>query len=250
MTVTPVHTRRVSAGELPLSQLLDESIGTLARGSIVAITSKVVALCEGRAVDPDQVDKDELIEREADSFLPRSSSRYHVVLTIKRGTLIPSSGVDESNSGGKIVLWPEDPQRSANEAWEHLAARFGHRDLGVIITDSTTAPLRMGVTGISIAHAGFAAVNDLVGEADLFGRPLAMTRTNVAGGLAAAAVAVMGEGAEQTPLAVITDTPFVRFQGRPPTEDELASLTIAPQDDLYAPLLQPAPWRTRDARPE
>lgn len=244
MIVDPVHTRRVTAGELPLAALLDESLPSLEPGSVVAITSKVVALCEGRVVDPARVDKTRVIEEEADSYLPRSSNRYHVCLTIKRNVLIPSSGVDESNTGGLIVLWPGDPQRAANDAWRHLAERFGARDLGVIVTDSTSAPLRMGVGGIVIAHAGFRAVNDLVGTADLFGRPLAMTRSNVAAGLAAAAVTVMGEGAEQTPLAVIRDLPFVEFQGRVPTDEELAELVIPPEDDLYAPILGCAPWRS------
>lgn len=243
MIVEPVRTRRVTAGELSLKALIDESIASLEPGSVLAITSKVVALCEGRVVDPAQVDKTRVIEEEADSFLPRSSNRYHVCLTIKHNVLIPSSGVDESNTGGMIVLWPGDPQRSANEAWRHLVERLGTRELGVIVTDSTSAPLRMGVGGIVIAHAGFRAVNDLVGTADLFGRPLAMTRSNVAAGLAAAAVTVMGEGAEQTPLAVIRELPFVEFQRRVPTDEELAELVIPPEDDLYAPILGSAGWR-------
>jgi len=245
MTVTPVHTRRVRARELSLLQLLDESIDRLDAGSVVAITSKVVALCEGRVVDPRRADREELIQSEADRYLPRSSSRYNVSLTIKRSILIPSSGIDESNADGNLVLWPEEPQRSANEAWEHLSARFGTTELGVVITDSTTAPLRMGVCGIPVAHAGFRAVNDFVGTQDLFGRPLAMTQSNVAAGLAAAAVAVMGEAAEQTPLAIVSGVPFVEFQHRIPTADELAALVITPEDDLYAPLLLAAEWRQR-----
>ncbi len=244
MTVTPIHTRRVSADELSLNQLLDESIDQLEEGTIVAITSKVVALCEGRVADPEQIDKVDLIESEADRYLPRSSSRYNVSLTIKRGILIPSSGIDESNTGGVLVLWPENPQRSADLAWEHLSARFGVTGFGVLITDSTTAPLRTGVCGVPIAHAGFRAVNDFIGTDDLFGRPLAMTQSNVAAGIAAAAVTVMGEAAEQTPIATVSGLPFVEFQHRLPTPAELESLTIAPEDDLYAPLLQSAPWRT------
>ena len=247
MTVTALHTRRVSAGELTLEELLDESLDRLEAGSIVAITSKVVALCEERVYSPDEVEKTDLIESEADRFLPRTSSRYNVSLTIKRGILIPSSGIDESNTGGKLVLWPADPQRSADAAWNHLRDRFGITGFGVVITDSTTAPLRMGVCGVAIAHAGFLAVNDFVGTEDLFGRPLAMTQSNVAAGIAAAAVVVMGEAAEQTPIAVVSDVPFAKFQNRVPTDDELAALTIEPEDDLYAPLLQAVAWRVGGA---
>lgn len=248
MTVTAVRTRRVTAGDIPLEELLDEAVERLEPGSIVAISSKIVALCEGRVVPHEGTDRAALIEREAQLYLPRSSSRYDVSLAIKGNVLIPSAGVDESNTGGDFVLWPADPQVSANTAWQHLTGRFGTNEVGVIITDSTTMPLRMGVCGIPIAHCGFRALNDFVGTRDLFGRPLEMTRANVALGIAAAAVAVMGEAAEQTPLAIVADLPFVQFQEREPTAAELESLTIAPEDDLYAPLLQAVKWEKGEAQ--
>jgi F420-0:gamma-glutamyl ligase len=94
-----------------------------------------------------------------------------------------------------------------------------------------------------MAHSGFAAVNDYIGRPDIFGRTLHMTKVDVADALAAAAVLVMGEASEQTPLAVIGDLPFVRFQDRDPTPEELGSRWIDIEDDLYAPLLQAVPWR-------
>ena len=243
MTVSAIHTDRVTALSHSITDLIDQFVDRLERGSVLAVTSKIVALCEGRVRDPGTEDKHRLIEEEADAFLPRSSSRYDVSLTIKGGTLIPSSGVDESNAGGKIVLWPQDSEASADAIWTHLARRFDHTEFGVIITDSTTAPLRVGEMGIWIAHAGFAAVNSFVGTRDLFGRPFAMTQSDVANGLAAAAVAVMGEAAEQTPLAMLEDLPFVRFQNRIPTDEERAALIIDVEDDLYAPLLTAVQWQ-------
>lgn len=70
-----------------------------------------------------------------------------------------------------------------------------------------------------------------------------MTQANVRDALGAAAVLVMGEGNEQTPLAIIEDLPFVTFQDRDPTEEELVALWISIADDLYAPLLMRAPWQ-------
>jgi F420-0:gamma-glutamyl ligase len=72
-----------------------------------------------------------------------------------------------------------------------------------------------------------------------------MTRVHVADALAAAAVLLMGEGDEQTPLAVINDIPFVEFQARNPTVEELQELQIALDDDLYAPLLKSVNWQAR-----
>ena len=53
----------------------------------------------------------------------------------------------------------------------------------------------------------------------------------------------MGEADEQTPLAVLSDLPFVQFQAEDPSEAELRGLHIAPEDDLYAPLLKSVAWQ-------
>lgn len=50
-----------------------------------------------------------IIEKEVDLFLPKSDSKYDVYLTIKHNLLIPSAGVDESNTNGYYVMWPKDP---------------------------------------------------------------------------------------------------------------------------------------------
>ena len=69
-----------------------------------------------------------------------------------------------------------------------------------------------------------------------------LSKVNVVDALATAAVLQMGESNEQTPLAIITDVPFVQFQNRNPTEQELQALPISIEDDVYAPLLQSTAW--------
>jgi F420-0:gamma-glutamyl ligase len=64
----------------------------------------------------------------------------------------------------------------------------------------------------------------------------------MADALAAAAVLVMGEAAEQTPLALIDDVPFVEFQDREPSLEELRKARIEIDDDLYEPLLTSVHW--------
>jgi F420-0:gamma-glutamyl ligase len=81
----------------------------------------------------------------------------------------------------------------------------------------------------------------------VFGRPLRLTKANLLDALAASAVLVMGEGAEQTPLAIIRDAPGLVFQTRPPTEAERRAIRIAPRDDLYGPLLRAVSWKTGGA---
>lgn len=243
MTVRPIHTGLIPVAEQSLFRLLDQHLPGLEEHTVLAITSKLVAICQGLFFRCDTTDKQALIESEADAFLPPESNRYGVTLTLKEGRLIPSAGIDESNADGCFILWPSDAQSVANVVRSYVRDRFSRRHVGVLITDSMTAPLRCGVTGIAVAHSGFLALNDYMGRTDTFGRPLRMTKVNVADALAAAAVLLMGEGKEQTPLAVLTDLPFVTFQDHNPSPAELAALRIKPEDDLYAPLLQAVNWR-------
>ena len=225
-----------------LYALLDTYLPKLKEGSVVAITSKIVSICEGRFVKIGSVDKGKLIKKEADYYLPRGKNGFY--LTIKYNLLIPSAGIDESNGSGYYILWPKDPQKTANELRKYLAKRFGLKDIGVIITDSKTNPLRWGVTGVSISHSGFAALKNYIDTKDVFGRELHFTKSNIMDALGGAAVLAMGEVKEQTPLAVIDNVPFVNFQQRNPTKKELREINItAMEDDLYKPILTSVKWR-------
>jgi len=125
---------------------------------------------------------------------------------------MPSAGIDESNSNGFYILHPKDLQETANKIRIYLCKRFKLKNVGVLITDSKTTPLRWGTTGVALAHSGFLALNDYIDTPDIFGRKLKVTKVNISDGLAAAAVLVIGEGREQTPLAIISETASVKFQ--------------------------------------
>lgn len=212
---------------------------------VVAITSKIVALAENRVVavenDNDET-KHKLVRQEAEYYLEPSSSRYNVMLSIKNGLLAVSAGIDESNTNGWYVLWPEDCQQVVNDIWSWLRQEYQVKEVGVILTDSKTTPLFWGVTGASIAHSGFLALSDKRNTPDIFGRALQMTQVNVSQALAAAAVFQMGETNEQTPVAILTETPDIVFQDHIPTPEELDQLKIELADDVYAPFLTATPW--------
>lgn len=249
MQIHALKTHKITAADRDLFAVLDAAVTHFADGDILALASKIVALCQGRVVAMTDAIKADLIAAESTWFLPQTISRYGVYLTIKANALMPYAGIDESNSDGHYVLWPHEPQTVANQIRAYLQRRFDAPHVGVIITDSRPLPLRWGVTGFCVAHSGFQALYDYRGRPDLFGRPLRMTQTNVADALAAAAVLVMGEGAEQTPLAHIVSAPFVAFQDHDPTPEELAALAITPEDDLYAPLLTSVAWQRGKASP-
>ncbi len=240
MKVTAVHTPLVTADGPDLEELLATATAVLHEGSVVAVTSKIVALCEGRTVPIAATDRDELIKSESEYYIETPDNAYSHHFTITHQTLIPAAGIDESNADGRYVLWPADPCASARRIRQYLCRMFGVSRLGVIVTDSTISLSRWGTLGIAIGHAGFDPVKSYIGLPDLFGRIMCVSQSNIAGGLAAAAVLAMGEGAEQTPIAIIEDVPFVTF-----TTNQSATQTyyISPRDDApFAPFFGGVIW--------
>jgi F420-0:gamma-glutamyl ligase len=70
-----------------------------------------------------------------------------------------------------------------------------------------------------------------------------MEQVNMAQALTGIASVEMGEGAEQTPVAVITDITNIEFQDHEPTQTELDNLHIELEDDVYAPVLMSTTWQ-------
>jgi F420-0:gamma-glutamyl ligase len=243
MQITAYRTDKITSGSHTLEQVLVAAIPALPDYSVVAISSKVAALCEGRTVPIGSIDKDELIAQESQRYLPRTNSRYNVGFAITHNIMTSMAGIDESNGDGNYVLWPKDPQATVNAARAFLCEHFGVQNVGVILTDNYVRPLRWGVSAVAIATSGIEPVHDLIGEEDLFGRKLVFTKESIQDGLACAAALVMGEGNQQTPIAVATDLPFVTFTRRNPTQAELDAMIIDPADDIYEPFLTAVDWQ-------
>lgn len=243
MKINTIKVNKIFPGASGMSEILDKYLSTLSKGSILVITSKIIALTEGRFIKKDKLDKNRLIAKEADYYLSAEKSKYNVTLTVKNGILIANSGIDESNGAGFYILWPKNPQKSANKIRKYLQKRFSISKVGVIITDSRVVPLRWGTTGIAIGYSGFQPIRNYIGKKDIFGRKLAMTKANLLDGLAAAAVLEMGEGNEQTPISVIENIPFIKFLKRNPAAMEIKNMQISLADDLYSPLLTGVKWQ-------
>jgi dihydrofolate synthase / folylpolyglutamate synthase len=243
MKVTPIKTEKILPESISLFEILDKYIKDLKENSVVAIASKIIAICEGRVVKKtSEEQKDELAKQEVEYYLPREFNQLGFMITINHNMLVASGGVDESNGNGLYILWPKDPQKSANEIREYLSKKFKIENLGVIITDSALQPLRWGVRGYAIAHSGFKALKDYVGSPDIFGRIMRVEKTNVSDSLATAAVLEMGEGNEQRPLAIIEDI-NIQFQKRNPTKEELEGLKISIGDDVFSSFLSRVDWK-------
>lgn len=242
MKITPLKTKVITVGD-NLLEVVDKSISDMPNKSILAVSSKIVSICEGRVLKEDKFDKDELILKESQYFLPRNKNPYNVSLTITHNILAASAGIDESNGNGYYVLWPKNPQASANMIREHLCKRFNRKYIGVILTDSKTTPMRWGVTGIALAYSGFKGVKSLIGKPDIFGRKLEYTTVSIMDNVASAAILTMGEANEQKPLAIINDIPMVEFVNHNPTQKELDEFKISMEGDLYGEFFKKASWR-------
>ena len=210
--------------------------------SVVIVTSKVIAYEQGRLIS-DSVEKHQLVRQEADWYLDPQVSKYDLMLTITNATLTVNAGIDESNAAEHYVLWPKNPYFVAEKIWQNLRKDFNVKEVGVIITDSRSIPLRWGVVGMALASCGFLPLNNHIGDKDLFGREIKMVQVNVSEALAVAAVLEMGEIDEQTPLAVITEAKMLQFMDRPLNEEEIAELKIDLADDMYGPLLNSVDWQ-------
>jgi coenzyme F420-0:L-glutamate ligase/coenzyme F420-1:gamma-L-glutamate ligase len=217
-------------------------------GDVLAVTQKIVSKAEGRLVNlaavrpsPEaervarQTDKDprlvEVILRESEEIL---RTRPGLIITRHRlGFVCANAGVDHSNVLGPegnaedwVLMLPRDPDHSARVLRQAVQRATG-ADVGILIVDSHGRAWRQGVVGVAIGVAGFPALVDLRGRADLFGYRLRVTQVGLADGVAGAASILMGESDEGTPVVHVRGLPY------PLREGILAELLRPPEQDLF-----------------
>jgi len=183
MQIKPIKTRVFCENEELLPFLL-KYLKKVPDGSILAITSKIVSLSEGRTVSPTDVKTRERLIKSESEFAIKTKL---VWLTIKDGMVMASAGIDESNAKGKLILLPKDSFQTAKRIRKELMKKFKLKRLGVLITDSRVFPLRAGIVGVALGYAGFEGVRNYIGKKDIFGRVLKMSQTDVADSLATSA---------------------------------------------------------------
>jgi coenzyme F420-0:L-glutamate ligase len=208
MEFIPVKTRIMHPPKDDLFAVLEAHLADVREGDVVCVSSKVVAIHQGRCVPIDSIEKSDLVKREAELLIERHAG---TPLTVKQATFIGAAGIDESNADGHYILMPEDLFGFARMLREYLRKAHGAKNIGVVITDSRSLPLRYGATGVALAFWGFAPLLDHRGEHDLFGREIRHERSNLADGIAAGANVVMGEVAESTPIVIVRGVPGLSF---------------------------------------
>ena len=123
------------------------------------------------------------------------------------GPVMAAAGVDASNTGpsAEVLRLPDDPDAEAASLRVRLLERLGlppGTALSVILSDTAGRPWRTGLTDLAIGSAGLHVLEDLRGETDHDGRPLAVTMRALADEVAAAADLVKGK-ADGIPAALV-----------------------------------------------
>ncbi|SRR5258708_7850927 len=226
MKIRAIKTRVFNEGE-NLPAFILEHLPKVEENSVLAITSKIVSLSEGRTAVNTKQNREDLIKKESDVVVKDSW------FSIKDNIIMPAGGIDESNAQGKLIMLPKDSFKSAKIIRQSLKKKLKIKNLGVLITDSNFLPLRSGAIGIALGYAGFRGIRNYIGKEDIFGRKLKYSKTNIPDSLATAAVLCMGEGDEKQPLALITDAPAV-FKEKVNTNE----LRINPKKDMFYPILK------------
>lgn len=232
MNIIPVKTKILEPPKDDLCEAVRTSALKLVENDLVVISSKAVSIDEGNCLKQKEVNKDTLVRDEAEAFLSSTDSPW--TISVKHGTFISGAGIDKSNAGEYFALLPKDPCASADRLRDFLQNEYGVKNLGIVISDSHSVPLRHGSTGVAIGWSGFEPVTSFKGKPDLFGRAARHTHVNIADALAAAGVLTMGELSEQTPLAVIRDVNSVNFTDR----DTSGELLTNPREDKFWPILK------------
>ena len=213
---------------------------------VIVVAQKIVSKVEGRRRDSADVPVGDralaladitgkpaaLIQLALDEAQEVLRAAPNVLITRHRtGHVAANSGIDASNiaggDAGQVLLWPEDPDRSARALRDAFHARTGAR-VAVVIADSLGRAWRLGTIGTAIGVSGCVALDDRCGEADLYGRTLQATWVAVADSIAAAAVLVMGEGGEGCPAVLVRGTP-----GGAVAESRASDLLRPIEQDLF-----------------
>lgn len=243
--VTPVLQPGDNMVDICRESLKRAGAGDFVDSDILVLAESPLATTEGRIVELDSitpsVDAENLAKhyaidpRLAEIVLQESDDIVGGVpgyLLARRGNLfLPNAGVDESNApNGYVTLLPKNPDESARRIRTEIRNICG-KDVAVLVIDSRTHAMRLGVSGVAIGVAGLRAITDERGKKDLFGHELQVTRRAIGDDLASTAELLMGESGECIPAVLIRGYVYQHVES-----EEIAS--IAPEEDLFLGMMR------------
>ncbi len=216
--IKPVRTSIIKPGD-DIIKIITDSIKNIANNEdILVVSSKPILIAYNQLIDyrvvtasriAGELSKRYKLDPRVIELIIRYSDRIYggvprFLLTDVNGVLIPNAGIDFKNiPNDKVsVLSISLLKEFAKNLYHHIYSNLRIK-LGIVISDSTIYPLRLGTRAIALVVYGFKPIRDYRGVSDLFGRCIEVTRLSLADEIASAAHLVIGEGSERIPAAIV-----------------------------------------------
>ena len=183
-----------------LIKRLEENKITLEDNDVIVITQKIISKVEGRKIDINKEDIEEVIKSESLQIIRKRGET--VIAKTKHGFICANAGIDKSNiEEGSALLLPEDPDKTSRDIRKKIEHKTGKK-ISVIICDTFGRAWRKGQTNVAIGSSGIEPLESYIGEKDTFNNELFATEIAIVDELAGAAELVMKKS-DNIPVVVI-----------------------------------------------
>ena len=183
-----------------LIESLNENKISLEDSDVIVITQKIISKVEGRKIDINKEDIEEVIKSESLQIIRKRGET--VIAKTKHGFICANAGIDKSNiEEGSALLLPEDPDKTSRDIRKKIEHKTGKK-ISVIICDTFGRAWRKGQTNVAIGSSGIEPLESYIGEKDTFNNELFATEIAIVDELAGAAELVMKKS-DNIPIVVI-----------------------------------------------
>ena len=179
---------------------LEENKISLEDSDVIVITQKIISKVEGRKIDINKEDIEEVIKSESLQIIRKRGET--VIAKTKHGFICANAGIDKSNiEEGSALLLPEDPDKTSRDIRKKIEHKTGKK-ISVIICDTFGRAWRKGQTNVAIGSSGIEPLESYIGEKDTFDNELFATEIAIVDELAGAAELVMKKS-DNIPIVII-----------------------------------------------
>ncbi len=183
-----------------LIESLKENKISLEDSDVIVITQKIISKVEGRKIDINKEDIEEVIKSESLQIIRKRGET--VIAKTKHGFICANAGIDKSNiEEGYALLLPEDPDKTCRDIRKKIEHKTGKK-ISVIICDTFGRAWRKGQTNVAIGSSGIEPLESYIGEKDTFNNELFATEIAIVDELAGAAELVMKKS-DNIPIVII-----------------------------------------------
>ena len=179
---------------------LEENKISLEDSDVIVITQKIISKVEGRKIDINKEDLEEVIKNESLQIIRKRGET--IIAQTKHGFICANAGIDKSNiEEGFALLLPEDPDKTSRDIRKKIEHQTGKK-ISVIICDTFGRAWRKGQTNVAIGSSGIEPLESYIGEKDTFDNELFATEIAIVDELAGAAELVMKKS-DNIPVVII-----------------------------------------------